>query len=259
MNIGARIGHGHTAEVYALDSQRVAKRFKNGILREVAEREASNTRAAIDAGLPVPEVYELTSVEGNPAIVYERVCGDTMFAQLRPRPWTLRRNARRLAQLHREIHATTPSGLRSVHDRLTQNIQSAPGINADARKHVLSRVDALPQGHAFCHGDFHPQNVLLADEPVIIDWLDAGEGHPATDVARTSLLLRFAGQTQSRTLSTLRTMFRRLYLRFYCAESHLSRARVRAWELPVAVARLTEDVPEEARLRSFIESRLPDE
>lgn len=118
-------------------------------------------------------------------------------------------------------------------------------------------MEALPQGDAFCHGDFHPQNVLLGDDPVIIDWLDAGEGHPAADVARTSLILRFAGQKQGRTLSTIQTKFRRWYLNCYCERCHFSREHVRAWELPVAVARLTEDVPEEPQLRSFIDSRLP--
>lgn len=114
MYIGSLIDRGHTAEIYAIDSQQVAKRFHDRFSLDIAEREVRNTRTAVDAGLSVPEVLELTSVDGNPAIVYERVRGETMFSQLRSRPWTLRRNARRLATLHRRIHATRPSGLPSV-------------------------------------------------------------------------------------------------------------------------------------------------
>ena len=225
--------------------------------REVAKREVRNARAAVDAGLSTPDIYEQATIERNSAITYERIRGETMLSHLRSHPWTFRRNARRLAQLHLRIHTARPSGIRSVRNRLERNIKRVTGFDPKIREDILSRVESLPRGNACCHGDFHPQNVLLADEPVIIDWLDAGRGHPAADVARTSLLLGFADQEHRRTLSAFRAIFRWWYLRFYRERSRISREQVRAWELPVAVARLTEGVPEEARLRSFIDSRLP--
>lgn len=259
MDIGTRIGGGRTADVYALGTERAVKRFKDGTPLDTAEREATNTRIAVDAGLPVPTAYEVNSVGGNPTITFERVRGESMLSRVQFRPWTLRKNARRLAQLHARIHAVRPSGLSSVRERLTRNIQQVSELEPEVRERALSKIEQLPQGRSLCHGDFHPENVLLADEPIIIDWLDAGRGHPAADVARTNLLLKYAAERESRLLSTMRALFRRWYLQFYCERSHVSRDQIRAWELPVAVARLTEGAPEEARLRSFIYSRLENE
>jgi aminoglycoside phosphotransferase (APT) family kinase protein len=58
---------------------------------------------------------------------------------------------------------------------------------------VRTALRFLPQGSSLCHGDFHPGNVLLGPAgPVIIDWADAGVGHPGADVARTAVIMAAA-------------------------------------------------------------------
>lgn len=260
MGCGQLIGSGQTADVIALDANRVRKQFNAGIPGDVARREAANTRIATEAGLPVPAVHDVTTVEGQSAIIYDRVDGSSMLSELLSSPWTLRRNAHRLAALHATIHSVRPTGGRSLRERWRQNLDDAPGLTPRTRRKLRSRLDALPEGSALCHGDFHPDNVLLTDDgPVVIDWLDAGTGHPAADVARTSLILRFAGCPRSRVLAVLLRFVRRLYLRHYCGRRDVSRSQIRQWELPIAAARLTENVPEAPHLRSFIRSRISEE
>lgn len=259
MNVGQRIGQGQTAEIYALDSTRVVKLFLEDIPYDVAQREAMNTRMAHEAGLPVPFVHDITSVDNQAAIIYERIDGRTMFSQVSSRLWTLRRNALRFANLHAEIHEVQGSGIRSFRGRLTEAINEVTDLAQDVRHRVLTQLESLPRANVLCHGDFHPANVLLTDEkPVIIDWLDGGSGHPAADVARTNLILKFAGQQQTRLHPVVQHLFRRWYLRTYLRQAEFSRSHVNDWELPIAVARLTEDVPEESDLRSFITSQLED-
>lgn len=49
---------------------------------------------------------------------------------------------------------------------------------------ACDRLAALGPGPTVMHGDFHPWNVLRADERiVVIDWSDAAMGHPFTDLA----------------------------------------------------------------------------
>lgn len=256
MDLGPRLAVGNTAEVYALGNDRVVKLFNPGVPREVADREVENARAAATAGLPVPTVYERRAVDGRPGIVFEQIPGPTMLEQLGARPGTLLRNARRLARLHRQVHAVQPSGLRSVRERLRRDVRDASGIDAAARDRVLAVLASLPDGAALCHGDFHPGNVLVADPSAVIDWLDAGQGPPAADVARTTLLLGLSGGPADRRESARRERLRRWYLRYYRRQSPVDSETLRSWELVVAVARLTEDVPEAARLRSFIRCRL---
>ena len=65
------------------------------------------------------------------------------------------------------------------------------GLSARTKAFILAVLDSLQEDNAFCHGDFRPENILLtAEEPVIIDWVDAPQGCPLVDIARTTLLLR---------------------------------------------------------------------
>lgn len=252
MDLGSQVGSGRTADLFAVDDARVVKLFESGTSAAEARREAHNAEVARDVGLPVPTVHECVTIEGRPGIVMERIDGPSMLSRMDARPWTAVGMARRLAELHASIHASHTAELDSLRDRLAGNVREAT-LAPDVRDRTLAHLDRLPEGTVICHGDFHPGNVLLAEGgPVVIDWLDARSGHPAADVARTSILLAFAGGR--RTL--VRRLVRRLYLRRYCAITSVTRAEIERWELPVAAARLAEDVPEAPRLRRFVHSRL---
>jgi len=103
-----------------------------------------------------------------------------------------------------------------------------------------------------CHYDFHPGNVLGVDDRVqIIDWLTAGIGPPAMDVARTLLILGSPFQPPGLPLLLyplvrhVRRILASAYMAEYLVLSSLSRAEVDAWRIPVAAARLWEKVPGE--------------
>ncbi|MFZ1756626.1 MAG: phosphotransferase, partial [Caldilineaceae bacterium] len=114
-----------------------------------------------------------------------------------------------------------------------------------------------PTGHQLCHGDFHPDNVLLtANGPVIIDWIDATAGHPLGDVARSSLLMGFAQPPADRRLDWKVRLFRRwfhsAYLAHYRRLHPFAEDELARWRLVNAAARLSENVPEEAALLAFV-------
>ncbi len=60
------------------------------------------------------------------------------------------------------------------------------------RKHAIAQHAAgLPDGDQVCHGDFHPDNIMLTPAgPRVIDWNNATSGNPLADIAWTSLILR---------------------------------------------------------------------
>jgi len=248
---GATIARGNTAEIRVLDDGRVCKLYDDPDAVESARYEARATRIANEAGLPVPAVDGLVTVDERPGVVLERVDGPSLLDDLEGRPWTLASGARTLADLHARIHGRRAPDLPLLTDRLRERIERAPSVSAAVHGRALAVLESLPDDDRLLHGDFHPANVLLGDRgPVVIDWLDASAGPPAADVARTVLLLRFAdGGPLVRTLGRA---FERLYLRIYRRERPLDTSLVRRWELPVAVARLTEDVSG-TRLRRFVE------
>ena len=95
----------------------------------------------------------------------------------------------------------------------------------------------------------HPENILLtAEETVIIDWVDATQGSPVVDVARTALMLRVGGLPPStdklrrRKITEMRHRFYKAYLEHYTQICSVSRETITRWEPSVAAARLSEGI-----------------
>jgi aminoglycoside phosphotransferase (APT) family kinase protein len=162
------LAEGRASEIVDLGDGRVLRRFKAG---GWPAREAVIMEHARARGYPVPQVHEVN----DDSLVLERVDGPTMFAELRRRPWAMRRHARTLAKLHATLHE-------------------------------------IPfEGERLLHLDFHPDNVLLSPRgPVVIDWTNARAGEPALDVALTWVICETSGGSLGRafTRSFLRQLDR---------------------------------------------------
>jgi thiamine kinase len=118
------------------------------------------------------------------------------------------------------------------------------------RSQALERLNQLPDGDALCHGDYHPDNVLMTrNGPIIIDWGSASSGHPLADVAQTELLLQVGEPPSSQLhrwlLSSAQTLVRSVYIRRYLRLRPASARDLAAWRFPIAVARLGEGIVEE--------------
>ncbi len=247
----AVVGRGRTADVLAWGQGQVLKLFHAGFREEPVRREAHTTRLAHEAGLAAPAVGELVTVEGRLGIVYERIVGPSLLAHTRAHLWRARACGRVLGELHAALHGVAGEGLMPLHDYVRWNLERAPGIAAELRADLLARLAALPEGEVLCHGDLHPDNVVLtARGPVIIDWMTAVCGNPLADVARTTLLVRSGappdelGQLSAWLIERGRGIMHRAYLRAYGDRRELDQAQVAAWLPIMAAARLTEGIPE---------------
>ena len=255
----AIVGRGRTAEIVAWDDGRVMKLYHAGSSREYVRREADVSRRVHEAGLPAPAVYDsdtpdgLHEVGGRLGILFERVDGPTMMRDLGKRPWMLPAHSRLLSSLHARIHAVPGEGLPSMRDRVEWSIDRASGsISECLERAARERLQTLPEVHQVCHGDFHPDNVILrAGSPMVIDWGPASSGHPAADVAWTYLLFRFAGTPPGTPIALRFLLFLvrrsslRIYLRTYFGLTGRSWADVKAWLGLIAVLRLADGIPEE--------------
>jgi aminoglycoside phosphotransferase (APT) family kinase protein len=153
---GELVGSGRAADVYALDAERVLRRYRTP---HSCAAEAALMRYLRAAGYPVPEVL---GADG-PDLVMERLHGREMLANLAARPWRAGRHARTLAVLHDRLH----------------DIPAPPGLS-----------HPLGPGERILHLDLHPGNVMLtADGPVVIDWTNASAGPPGADVAMAYLII----------------------------------------------------------------------
>lgn len=261
--LGPLIGTGRTAEIFAWGNNQVVKLLLEGFER-YAEKEMLATQAAFDAGLPVPAVGELVEIEGRRGIVLERIDGPSMMDIIRERPWRIVRMARLWGELHVQIHSHEAEALPSLRGILKSRIRDGTGLPPPMLDGVLDALDVLPDGDTVCHGDFHPDNIIMSPRgPVIIDWVDASRGQAVADIARSWLLARFAvlpvriGTVQRWLLTAMRAWSWSTYLKRYQELRPFLDKELEDWKLVIAAARLEEGIPEEREpLVAFIEAVL---
>jgi len=260
--LGKAIGLGRTAEVYAWKAGYILKLFHESVPLRAIEHEAGMARMAHQAGVPSPAVEDIVNLDGRYGLVYERVLGVSMLKSLSSQPWTLLRCARLLAEIQARVHTIDATQeLPSQHQRLRDKILAAAILPSEVQQTALQTLETLPMGNQLCHGDFHPDNVLITDKgPIIIDWMDATCGYPLADVARSSLLLQMALLPQNTPLRWLhnlaRVWFHRLYLKRYFQLRPGDQTELAIWRLVNAASRLSEGVPEAQALLACVQTGL---
>ena len=249
-NLGAFIGRGYIAEVFAYGEGRVLKLLFDEDAEEEAEREAHITIAARNAGLPAPKVWETLNVNGRPGIVMEYVEGATMIRWGTNLPWRVYTGAVLMARLHAKMHSKMCGDIPELRDRLKSGIEESEVIEDDLRELALKRLESLSDGDSICHGDFHPDNIIMSNSgPVIIDWECGANGRPEADVARTVVLVQ-SGEPlvtgiRRGVIGVARRIFLSIYLREYFKITGMTWDAVTPWLLPVSVNYLNSVFPEQ--------------
>ncbi len=256
------IARGRTAEVFAWKDGQVLKLFLAGFPAKQAKHEAWMTEAAHKAGLPVPAVEGIVEVEGRQGIIFERVDGSSMLQLFKSKPWRIGQMARILAELHAKIHLCEMPELAPLKEDLRGAIQGQAELPGETKEAILSHLERLPDGNTVCHGDFHPDNILMSSRgPVVIDWANPRRGDPLADVAASSLLLRLAPLPQFMVgrwlINMSRARFHSAYLKRYLELRPVSQDQIEVWELPLVASRLADNIPEERELiLAFVDKAL---
>lgn len=263
MRKGQIIGLGRTAEILVWDDNRILKLFREDWSLSSVKWEENVARTVSEAGLPVPAVYGIVEVDGRHGIIYDNVDGPSMLGELVSKPEELEHFASVFAKLHAQMHSLEIRGLASQRQQLEKKIHNAKPLSEDKRKAALKALDKLPDDNVLCHGDFHPDNILMSTRgPTIIDWNDATQGNPRADVVRTLLLLQQGEPLQpfkldAEQIQSMRNLFIDTYLRRYAQIRSISLRNIKSWRLPIAAARLSEGIKEEeSRLLSIVETLL---
>lgn len=240
----ALVGRGFTSDVYDWGTGRVLKLFHASVPDWKVEREFNNARAVHAAALPAPAVYEQLEIDGRCGIVFQKIEGISLYRHVQARPWTLFAAVRQMAELHARIHAcTAPSELLTQRQRIETGIAAAGDVPEEVKQHARFALEKLPDGESLCHGDFHPENIILTKTgPILIDWGRASRGHPLSDVACTLRLIQIADlppwvPLHMRLLlqcarSLIYSRYRKHALRLHAG----TRLEIEEWNLPLSVA-----------------------
>ncbi len=256
------LAEGREAEVYLRDDGYVVKVMRSVGQAQRVEREAVALQALAGHGHLAPTFKEITTLEGRPALVSERVNGADFLTLLSKKPWLVLGVASSMGRAHAAMHThEAPTALPELHEELAGRIEAAKDLPLHLAGEALDRLRTLPSGDRLCHGDFHPANMLgTLKSPVIIDWGDASRGAPAADVARTLLLLRM-GELPANTSAPMRALtaigrglLTSRYQSVYRRQSGEHLARLDDWVFVRAAARFYEGIEVEfPRLTRLLE------
>jgi aminoglycoside phosphotransferase (APT) family kinase protein len=248
------IARGRTAEVYAWQDGQVLKLFYDWCPLDWVQREATVGRLVSKLPLPTPKMIDSVQIDGRQGIIYERADGPTMLSFLVNHPWQVASLGRQLAEVQTRIHAQNGAGLGPIRPWLAQTIGRVENLPAEQKAGVLSLLDRLPDGEVVCHCDLHPDQVMMTGRgALVIDWMNAHQGDPLADVARTSIMLIYG--TLPADVNWLLKMLSgvikgavyRSYLDRYLELNPSAKlAQIRAWMVPVAAARLAEQIEGES-------------
>jgi aminoglycoside phosphotransferase (APT) family kinase protein len=242
MDLDKPLAIGRTAKIYAWKEGWVLKVYEDWFGRGDIEYEARLAAAIRASGLPIPAVGEILEVDGRLGLEYERVDGEEMLDLLSRRPLGMIHFARRLAELHVELHAIEIDGLPAQRERLERKIRASAHLTAALKQAALTALARLPDGSVLCHGDFHPKNVLVTPTgEIVIDWIDAASGNPLADVARSSVIYLGEAARLGRRGLLLRFL-NAIYLRHYFELRPDAREEFRAWLPIIAAARTSENI-----------------
>lgn len=245
-----RLGAGREAEVYAWGEHHVLKLFWPEFSRADAEWEAGLIRQICLMGLPSPKIEDVLETDGRWGIVLERAEGVPLTQYIAGDPTRMRFAAQMLGVLHRQIHARPASQLPRQRERLVRSLETSP-LTEEHRTVLLAHLQALPEGTSLCHGDFHPENVLVGGSGVqVVDWPNATCGHPAADLAQSALLILHSALPEDlparAEIQSGREAFFQEYLQHYAQGPTAElEAQIAQWLPILAAARLREGIEEE--------------
>ncbi len=253
MSEHTRIGSGRTAEVYAINDDKVLKLFHPSVSEATVQKEYDVSKRLVAMDMPVPTVFRRIEKDNRKGIVYEYIKGTAMTEVIAKKPWKARKAARLLANLHLNMHAHSVSSFPRFKDVLRVGIDRS-GLDARLKEKLQNTLDGIKDATILCHGDFHPDNILWKKQSIhIIDWLDATCGHPLLDVARTKMLLEHSalpddlGRFEKRIVTIIRRSFLRTYLKTYFKRSAYDKDALVIYEPIVMAARMSETIPDQEK------------
>lgn len=246
---GAPIARGNTSDLWDWSATSVVKVLRPEIPAHWASIEADTIARVHAAGLPVPATEGVVEFDGRPAIVMERIDGIAMWERMKRDPRQVPELIRQLLDLQTEVQRTDVPGLRAMKDRLRKKIGEATQLDTEDRDSTQRLLTMLPAGAALCHGDFHPANVVLSDRgPIILDWFDAARGDATADYVRSSLLMRPPADRSSWLAGATPELLDHIhshYITELVRRGALDARTFGPWEAVMAVARMSEPVPDE--------------
>ena len=184
------IGKGANGDVYRLTRETVVKLFGEGAQLAEVERERELAQHSLIHGIPTAIAYNLVKTNDRYGAVFELVAAESLSHTLRDNPECFEEYAREYVDVYRGFHQTVvgKDEFPSIKDIYYGYIDGCLDWYTPEQIDLLRRVvDSVPDRNTLIHGDYHPNNILVTEDGLImIDMGDVSYGHPIFDFLATA-------------------------------------------------------------------------
>ncbi len=225
MKLGTVIAERERKTIYR-DDDRVIKVFDEGYSKADVLNEALNQARVEQTALHIPEIMEVTKIDGKWAIITRFIEGKTLRTIMNENPEKKDIYLEYFVDIHLDVHRQKSPLLNKLKDKMHRQIDQTE-FNATTRYDLHTRLGSMPNHDKVCHGDFNPSNIIVTDDgvPYILDWAHATQGNASADVARTYLLFYLEGDVDAA----------EKYLDLFCNKSNTAKQYVQKW-IPIVAA-----------------------
>lgn len=208
------------------DGDKCIKVFSENYSKAQVLNEALNQARIEEIGLNIPNISEVTMLDGKWAIVSEYIKGKTLAQLMQENPEKKDEYLEQFVDLQVEVHKKTCPLLNKLKDKMNEKISKAE-LDATTRYDLHTRLEGMPKHNKVCHGDFNPSNIIVGEDGVmyLLDWSHVTQGNASADAARTYLLFWLDGDIEGA----------KRYLELFCKKSNTAKQYVQKW-MPIVAA-----------------------
>ena len=240
-----KIAEGWTSEIYQLDQDCVLKLYKKG-WEFVRDREFPKMAYLSSFLDEIPRVFETVTIDGRPGYTMAHISGPSLCHLGKEATDPNDVVEPMFALYSRLLELPAPSHFELLCKRISARISAHSEVDEQIRTAALALLDQLGTEEKLCHGDFHPNNIIIsASGPVLIDWNGAGRGDIHADIAKTLILMNCApsGLALLGNAYQLRSEICLAYLAKFERRNLLDKRRLSHWVAIRSVEFLTFGIP----------------
>lgn len=185
------IGQGGTGWVYRIDEDTIIKVYREGTDDAIIEKERELAHQCFMNKIPTAIPYDVVKCGNTKGIVFEMLKAKNLSIMLNNQPERWDEYLNEYTQLMKKVHNA------KIDTSLFPSIKSLyrsyfdfcrKYFNDDEWDKIHRLLEALPDGDTMVHGDFHPKNIMVMDdELMLIDMGDVSYGHPLFDFIAMSV------------------------------------------------------------------------
>ena len=208
------------------DGNKCIKVFDESYSKADVLNEALNHARVEETGLNIPELSEVTRINGKWAIVSQFIEGENLADLIAADPAKYDEYLNMFVDLQLEIHSKRSPLLSQLKDKMNRKIDLTD-LDETTKYDLHTRLTSAPDHSKLCHGDYNTSNIIITPDgtPYVLDWAHATQGNASADAARTYLLFCLSGNIAGADK----------YLDLFCRKSGTAKKYVQSW-MPIVAA-----------------------